>query len=64
MEMATIEEFNDMLGELPKKVANDPYYEKEFLQIMNSLLARKGEAWVREHAQMCLSQWVYVETLV
>ena len=62
--MATIEEFKEMLGELPEDVQKGNYYEKEFLTIMNGVLAREGESWVREHKTMLLEQWIYVSTLV
>jgi hypothetical protein len=62
--MATIEEWKELLRELPDNVQKDKYYEKEFLTIMNGVLAREGESWVRAHKTMLLSQWTYISTLV
>ena len=62
--MATMEEIKEMLGDEFPDDLTDEIYEKEYLRIMNRMLAREGEQWVREHKVMLASQWEYVRTLV
>ena len=62
--MITIEKTRELYGELPKDVEEDPYYQKEFLKLVDDEIKNHGEAWVKEHRVMLLSQWEYVRTLV
>jgi len=59
-----IEKAKELLGELPKDVQEDPYYEKEFLKLTDIVVAQHGEQWVKENREMLLSSWEYVRTLV
>jgi hypothetical protein len=53
-----------LFGELPKDVKEDPYYRKEFVNIVDGLIHEHSAQWVKDHRVMLLSQWDYVRTLV
>jgi hypothetical protein len=61
--MATLEEIKEMLGDEFPDDLTDEIYEKEYLRIMNRMLAREGEQWVRDHRVLLKEQWIYVRTL-
>ena len=62
--MVSLKKARTLLGELPKDVEEDPYYQKEFLKILDYDISRHGEEWVKEHARMRLSAWDSVRTLL
>jgi hypothetical protein len=62
--MVTLKKAKELYGELPKDVIEDPYYQKEFLILVDEEVKTHGEEWVKEHRVMLLSQWEYVRTLV
>jgi hypothetical protein len=49
----TVKKVEELLGELPKDVREEPYYRKEFLKLYGGLVEERGEEWVKETELSC-----------
>ncbi|MGZ5562014.1 MAG: hypothetical protein ACXW1O_05870 [Halobacteriota archaeon] len=54
--MITLEHARELLGD---GVPND----SEFLELLDDVVKRKGEEWVKEHMGLVLDQFEYIATL-